>query len=346
MTKVLVIATSHKTRGGITSVVKAHQQGEQWKEFHCKWIETHIDKGAISKLFFLIKGWMQFMFNLPCCQIVHIHMSEPASAIRKCFFLPFAKLFGKKVIIHFHAFSPDTTIRGKHGRVYKYLFNNADRVIVLSQLWKTYVNDEFHLGDKVVVVYNPCTTEILKGSYPKRKQILYAGTVNARKGYADMIRAFARIANKYPEWSIVFAGNGEVKQGEELAKSLSIDKQTVFLGWVSGAEKDRAFKEASIFCLPSYAEGFPMAVLDAWAYGLPVITTPVGGIPDIAEDGKNLLLFTPGDEEQLAKQFERMIGDENLRNKIAEESVRLAHTTFNQQVINKQIGDLYKELLK
>lgn len=346
MTKALIIATSHKTRGGITSVVKAHQQGEQWKEFHCKWIETHIDKGAISKLFFLIKGWMQFMFNLPFCQIVHIHMSEPASAIRKCFFLPFAKLFGKKVIMHFHAFSPDTTIRGKHGRVYKYLFNNADRVIVLSQLWKTYVNDEFHLGDKVVVVYNPCTTEILKGSYPKRKQILYAGTVNARKGYADMIRAFARIANKYPEWSIVFAGNGEVKQGEELAKSLRIDKQTVFLGWVSGAEKDRAFKEASIFCLPSYAEGFPMAVLDAWAYGLPVITTPVGGIPDIAEDGKNLLLFTPGDEEQLAKQFERMIGDENLRNKIAEESVRLAHTTFNQQVINKQIGDLYKELLK
>ena len=346
MNKILVVATSHKTRGGITSVVKAHQQGEQWKEFHCKWIETHIDKGAISKLFFLIKGWMQFMFNLPCCQIVHIHMSEPASAIRKCFFLPFAKLFGKKVIMHFHAFSPDTTIRGKHGKVYKYLFNNADRVIVLSQLWKTYVNDEFHLGDKVVVVYNPCTTEILKGSYPKRKQILYAGTVNARKGYADMIRAFARIANKYPEWSIVFAGNGEVKQGEELAKSLRIDKQTVFLGWVSGAEKDRAFKEASIFCLPSYAEGFPMAVLDAWAYGLPVITTPVGGIPDIAEDGKNLLLFTPGDEEQLAKQFERMIGDENLRNKIAEESVRLAHTTFNQQVINKQIGDLYKELLK
>lgn len=88
-----------------------------------------------------------------------------------------------------------------------------------------------------------------------------------------------------------------------------------------------------------------MAVLDAWAYGLPVITTPVGGIPDIAEDGKNLLLFTPGDVEQLAKQFERMIRDENLRNKIANESIRLAHTTFNQQVINKQIGDIYKELL-
>lgn len=346
MTKVLILATSHKTRGGITSVVKAHQQGEQWKEFHCKWIETHIDKGTINKLFLLIKGWIQFIFNLPFCQIVHIHMSEPSSAIRKCLFIPFAKLLGKKVIIHFHAFSPDTTFRGKHAKVYNYLFNSADRVIVLSQLWKTYVNDEFHLGDKVVVVYNPCTAEILDEIYPKKKQILYAGTVNARKGYADMIRAFTKIANKYPDWSIVFAGNGEVKQGKELAKSLRINKQTVFIGWVSGKEKDKVFKESSIFCLPSYAEGFPMAILDAWAYGLPVITTPVGGIPDIAEDGKNLLLFTPGDEEYLAKQFELMISDENLRNKIAQESINLAHTTFNQKVINKQIGNIYKELLK
>ena len=345
MTKVLVIATSRKTRGGITSVIKAHETGEQWKEFHCKWIETHIDKGIMSKLFFFIKGWIQFMFNLPFCQIVHIHMSEPASAIRKCFFFPFAKVLGKKVIIHFHAFSPETTIRGKHERVYKYLFNNADKIIVLSQLWKGYVNDVFHLGNKVVVIYNPCTTEILKGNYPKKMQILYAGTVNARKGYADMIRAFAQIANKYSEWSIVFAGNGDVKQGKELAKNLGIEKQTIFLGWISGIEKDKAFKEASIFCLPSYAEGFPMAVLDAWAYGLPVITTPVGGIPDIAEDGKNLLLFTPGDVEQLARQFEQIIKNENLRNKITNESIRLAHTTFNQQVINKQIGDLYKELL-
>lgn len=345
MTKVLVLATSRKTRGGITSVIKAHKTGEQWEEFHCKWIETHIDKGIMSKLFFFIKGWIQFIFNLPFCQIVHIHMSEPASAIRKCFFLPFAKLLGKKVIIHFHAFSPKTTIKGKYERVYKYLFNNSDKIIVLSQLWKSYVNDAFHLGNKVVVIYNPCTTEILKESYPKKKQILYAGTINARKGYTDMIRAFAKIANKYSEWSIVFAGNGDIKQGKELAKNLRIEKQTMFIGWVSGTEKDKAFKEASIFCLPSYAEGFPMAVLDAWAYGLPVITTPVGGIPDIAEDGKNLLLFTPGNVEQLAKQFERMIRDENLRNKITNESIRLAHTIFNQQVINKQIGDIYKKLL-
>lgn len=345
MHKVLVIGTSHKTRGGITSVINAHKNGKQWTKYHCKWIETHIDKGAIWKLFYLIKGWLQFIILLPYYDLIHIHTSEPPSAIRKCLFMPLAKLLRKKVIVHFHAFSPETTINSKYKYVYKYLFGKADCVIVLSQLWKNYVNDAFNLGDKVRVVYNPCISEVSDNTYQKKKQILFAGTVNARKGYADMIKAFAKIAREYPDWKIVFAGNGEVKQGEELAKNLEIESQTVFLGWVNGKAKDKVFKESEIFCLPSYAEGFPMAVLDAWAYGLPVITTPVGGIPDIAEDGKNMLLFNAGDTEKLAYNMKTLIDNEDLRNQIINESIKLAKTIFNIDTINKQIESLYQELL-
>lgn len=344
MTKVLVIATSHKTRGGITSVIKAHQKGRQWKNFHCKWIETHIDKSGSLKLLYFCKGWIQFILNLPFYEIVHIHTSEPPSAIRKALFLWWAKLWKKKIIVHFHAFSPETTINGKYQNVYKYLFTHADKVIVLSQLWEKYVNNTFHLGNKIQVIYNPCTTEILPDRYPKQNIILYAGTVNARKGYADMIKAFAKIASQYPEWKVVFAGNGEIDKGKILAKDLDIESQTQFLGWINGKKKDKAFKEASIFCLPSYAEGFPMAVLDAWAYGLPVITTPVGGIPDIAKDGENLLLFQPGNYDQLAVQMERLIKDSALREKIQKQSLILATTKFNINTINKEIEDLYKSL--
>lgn len=344
MPKVLVIATSHKTRGGITSVVKAHETGKQWRKFHCKWIETHIDKGIFHKLLYLMKGFISYLFLLPNYNIIHIHTSEPTSAIRKCPFMWWAKLWKKKVIIHFHAFSPDTTIRGKWQKVYQYLFTEADVVIVLSNMWKDYVNKTFHLGDKVQVVYNPCTTTITNKTYLKKKQILYAGTINKRKGYADMIKAFSLIAKQYPDWQIVFAGNGEVEQGKALTKELNITTQTVFLGWVNGEAKDKAFKEATIFCLPSYAEGFPMAVLDAWAYGLPVITTPVGGIPDIAKDGENLLLFNPGDIKMLAHQIERMITDSTLRENISKESIKLAQTTFNIDTINRQIGEIYERL--
>lgn len=344
MTKVLVVATSRKTRGGITSVVKAHEMGRQWKDFHCKWIETHIDKNAVWKLCYFLKGWLHYIVLLPFYDIVHVHTSEPLSAIRKCFFVPFARLLRKRVIVHFHAFSPDTTIHGNRKCLYGYLFATADKVIVLSEFWKRTVNETFYLEDKVQVIYNPCTSNILPGNYPKKKYILYAGTINARKGYADMIKAFSRVASKYPDWKIVFAGNGEIEQGKALALECGIERQTVFSGWVDGPAKDKIFKESAVFCLPSHAEGFPMAVLDAWAYGLPVITTPVGGIPDVAVDGENLLLFCPGDIDTLASRMDLMMGDEVLRERVHKSSVCLAATRFNQDTINREIANLYISL--
>lgn len=352
MPKVLVVATSRKTRGGITSVVKAHEQGKQWEHYHCLWIETHRDKGIFTKFFYLIRGFVDFLFLMPVYDLAHIHMSEPMSAIRKVPFMAWAKLWKKKTIVHFHAFSPETTVRSRFAFLYCYLFGNADRVVVLSEYWKHEVLKEIPSA-KVTVIYNPCLAHVTKpsagfadydGPQPHTHSILYARTVNRRKGYTDMIKAFAKIAKRYNNWQLVFAGNGEIESGKNLAEELGISDQILWLGWVSGADKDRAFQEATVFCLPSYAEGFPMSVLDAWSYGLPVITTPVGGIPDVARDGENMLLFEPGDVDGLAKCMERMITDKELCNKISRASLEFARTTFNIDTINRHIGKLYSEV--
>lgn len=346
MNKVLVVATSRKTRGGITSVVHAHEQGLQWEKYQCRWIETHVDGGILDKIFFLLKGTIQYLCFLPKAELIHIHLSEPMSAKRKLFFFVSAKIFRKKTIVHFHAFSPETTICGKNYRLYRYLFSHADLVVVLSDYWKEKIAKAFNLESNLRVVYNPCPIVDKNEIYEKTKSILYAGTLNPRKGYYDLIKAFGKIADENPEWRLILAGNGEISEGYQIAKSLGIENRCDFLGWVSGANKDRVFRQASVFCLPSYAEGFPMAVLDAWAYGLPVVTTPVGGIPDIADDGNNLLLFAPGDVDQLAICLKYLIQNESLRQKMSEESLKLASTTFNIGVINQEIGKLYKELLE
>ena len=65
MPKVLVVATSRKTRGGITSVVKAHETGNQWKKYHCKWIETHRDGPSWRKILYFIKAYLQFFCLVP-----------------------------------------------------------------------------------------------------------------------------------------------------------------------------------------------------------------------------------------------------------------------------------------
>lgn len=347
MNNILVLATSRKSHGGISSVVMAHERGEQWKDMGCHWVVTHRSGSKVLKMWYFVTGMISFLVRVPFCKLVHIHTSEPPSAKRKRIFMHIAKIMGKKVIVHFHAFDTASTICSSSQSVYRYLFSNADVVIALSPTWKRAINEVFALGDKVQVLYNPCPIiPISKLDVVKKKQILSAGVINARKGYKDLIMGFSKIANYHHDWQLVFAGSGEIEEGKILAKELGIEKQVEFLGWVAGTDKDRVFRETSVFCLPSYAEGFPMAVLDAWAYNLPVVATPVGGLPDIVKDGEDCLLFTPGDSDQLAEQLERMITDSELREKIIRASRKMAEKVFNENVINRQLAEIYASLSK
>ena len=344
MKKTLIIATSPQTRGGITSVVKAYKSTYLWQKWNCVWIATHIDKNIVVKLLYFIRGFLTFLFYLPVTNLVHIHFSEPRSAVRKNIFLSTAKLFNKKTILHFHAFSPDTTLFGKKKQLYSNMFNKADVVIALSGFWKEQISKVVKNSDKIHILYNPCPNIAGLEKLERENIILYAGTLNQRKGYSDLIKAFAMIAIKHPNWKIVFAGNGAIENGKELAKSLNISNQIIFKGWISGKEKEKLFNTASIFCLPSYAEGFPMAVLDAWAYGLPVISTPVGGLPDVLKHGENSMVFEPSDIESLSKNLEELINNHKLREKLSKESLKLSKNQFNIENIANQLDSIYCNL--
>ncbi len=340
--KVLVVATSSKTRGGITAVINAYKTTKFWNDHNCVWFETHIDKNPIDKIIYFFRSLVQFIVFLPTASLVHVHLSAPMSAKRKFPFLMLAKLFKIPILIHFHAFSAESTIDKKHYKLYCKIFRSANTIIVLSESWKQGLIKDLNISsDKIEVLYNPCPQIVLKNDIEKTNAILYAGTIESRKGYMDLIKSFAKIASIYPEWKLVFAGNGEINEGIALAKKLNIENQVVFKGWVSGEEKERLFREANVFCLPSYAEGFPMAVLDAWAYGLPVITTPVGGIPDVAKDGKNMLLFNPGDTKTLSEKLVEMISDKSLSDTISNASLKFSQNEFSLDSITNQLNIIY-----
>lgn len=341
MKKVLVVATSKKTRGGITAVLKLYEQSRMWQQYHCRWIGTHRDGGMARKFFYLVKGLSQYLVLLPFYDIVHFHLGMRPSAMRKYPFFKLAKLFGKKTVVHLHL---GTQIDEVWNANYQNMFEKSDCGILLSERLKSTVQDHIGNSSKLQVVYNPCPIITDSTTYRKQNQILFSGTLYEGKGYLDLINAFAKIAPQHPDWKIVLAGNGEVEQARATALKLGIEKQVELLGWVSGEAKHRAFFEAKALCLPSYAEGFPMAVLDAWAYGLPVITTPVGGIPDVAVDGENMLLFNPGDIDSLATKLEMIITDEALRNKLAALSVKMAAERFNLNTITAQVAEIYESI--
>jgi glycosyltransferase involved in cell wall biosynthesis len=341
--KVLVVATSRRTRGGITSVVKAHEQGEQWKKYHCRWIETYRDGNNIIKLWYLVVALFQYVVLLPFYDIVHIHIATTVSAQRKQIFMNIGKLLNKKIILHFHPSNEKFLFQPHNKRLYRKLFSKADLVIVLSEQWKKWIEEALGLSKNIDVLYNPCP-KVNRREDIREKNILFAGTVIHRKRYEDLLNAFALITNKFPEWKVVFAGNGEIEKAKQIAENLKISEQVRFLGWVSNGEKDRAFQQASIYCMASEGEGFPMGVLDAWAYGIPCVMTPVGGITDIVTDGVQGLLFPVGDTAKLAEQLAKLISDADLRKSIVSETDKLAKNTLNLATVNARLDEIYENI--
>lgn len=340
--KVLVIATSNKSRGGIATVVNAFTRQPQWSRYNCKWIKTHIDKGLAHKLWRLGSSLVQYVALLPFYDIVHIHVSTTVSANRKYIFFKLAKAFGKKTVVHLHCGSQLTDIWNAK---YEDMFVNADKCLTLSNGIRDLIVSRTGKSENVDVLYNPCPdVEGIGLSAKREKNILFAATLYKEKGYLDLIEAFGKIAAGIPGWKLLLAGNGSQDEGIALAEKYNVADRVKFLGWVKGNDKDNVFRTSSLFCLPSYAEGFPMAVLDAWAYGLPVVTTPVGGIPDIVVDGENGLLFNPGDVDALAEKLELLIKNAELRKRLSEEAKKLADTTFNAATIAKQLAVIYESI--
>jgi glycosyltransferase involved in cell wall biosynthesis len=113
--------------------------------------------------------------------------------------------------------------------------------------------------------------------------------------------------------------------------------------WIDAHERDRLLNESDVFVLPSYAEGVPMSLLEAMAAGLPCITTPVGGIPDVFTHGVEGLLVPPGDAAQLRAAMSTFIGDEPARlaaGRRAHESAR----AFDVHAYARRLADIYQRI--
>lgn len=247
------------------------------------------------------------------------------------------------MILHFHPSNEKFLFEPNNRKLYRKLFLKANLILVLSEQWRRWLKEALDITENVEVLYNPCP-KVNRRDDIREHNILFAGTIIPRKGYMDLIQAFAKIADKHKDWTVVFAGNGEIEKAKDAVKKLNVDRQIKFLGWISGQEKEHAFQTASIYCLASDGEGFPMGVLDAWAYGIPCVVTPVGGIPDIVSDGKNGLVFPVGDIDALSKKLEILISNEELRKNIVHETDKYVNGLFNVKTINRELDKIYSEL--
>jgi glycosyltransferase involved in cell wall biosynthesis len=197
----------------------------------------------------------------------------------------------------------------------------AEGVVVLGERWRDFVVQELGLSSSQVVHILPNGVpdpgrlpKPLKG--PAECHFLFLGDVCENKGISDLLVAFAHPMLRRADCRLTIAGKGETRSYRNLAHRLGIADRVRFVGWVPEPVTRELLGASDVLVLPSRFEGLPMAVIEAMAYELAVIATPVGAVPDAISDGESGLLIPVGDVRQLANALIRLVEDVELRERL------------------------------
>ena len=341
MVKVLQIGASKKTMGGISTVLKAWENSHVWNKYSCKWIESQDNRNLLFKIYYFIKSFFVSLITIPRYNIIHFHTTPGRSIYVQMPIFILSLLYHKKIIVELHV--GNQLNKYIDDKVFNWVLTRADKVVVLAYVWRRFLIDNFFLSDeKVIVLYNPAP--VVPAYSDKDHYVLYMAYLVENKGYDIVIEAFSKLIKKYQDWKLIIAGSGEIERAKDLARQNGAEDRIEFRGWVSGSEKGDLWRHAGAYCMASYQEGFPMTVLEAWAYGTPLITTPVGGLIDVLEDGKNALVFPFGDVDELCSCFDKLFSSEELRKHLSDSSKQLVSKMFTMEVISKEIESFYDSL--
>ncbi len=159
----------------------------------------------------------------------------------------------------------------------------------------------------------------------KIRYIFYLGRLEKDKGVDVLIKAFSEVKKKHPDIKLKIGGDGKEKNDlKSLADKLKISHSVDFLGIVRGNSKMQTLREALCLVCPSRREAFGIVNLEAFASGIPVVASRVGGIPDIVIDGYNGLLAEPDSPIDLAEKLDTILRDHVLRQRFAKNALKTA----------------------
>ncbi|UMR28362.1 glycosyltransferase family 4 protein [Massilia sp. MB5] len=345
-----MIGTHADTMGGISAVIGVYRAAGLFQRFPIEYIATHRDGGKLVKLLAMLRAYVLFGWLLLRGRVglIHVHVASRASFWRKSGFFLLAFLFRRPSILHLHGGGFAVFYAQECGplrqRLIRFIYNRVSRVIVLSAAWKQWAH-EISSNPHIEVVYNPVLPPPALPAWEERRPatVLALGRLCKGKGSYDLLAAAARLP-PHAAPALRLGGDGELAAVEARAASLHLAERVQLLGWVSGKEKEAELAQARIFALPSYNEGLPMSILEAMAAGLPVLTTPVGGIPDAITDGVEGFLVQPGDVDGLAERLARLLEDDGLARRMGEAGRRKVLASFATQAVLPRLEQMYFDL--
>jgi glycosyltransferase involved in cell wall biosynthesis len=256
--------------------------------------------------------------------LVHVNISSHGSAIRKAIVVRACRLYGLPVVLHLHASSfPEffDPLPGWAQRWVRRTFAMATSVLVLSDGWRSYVCDVLTVPPERVAVLPNATPAARRVGEPRSSdtalRVVFLGRLGPRKGVPELLAALADPRMGTRSWTATLAGDGDVTAYRAEAVGLGLEGRIDFPGWLGPEEVTALLGRAHVLVLPSHAEGLPMSVLESFSAGVPVVSTPAGGLAEVVRHEENGLLIAPGDVAGLVDALVRLHDDEPLRARLA-----------------------------
>lgn len=274
--------------------------------------------------------------------ILHLQVSEGGSFARKGLLLRLGRWLGMRTVLHHHGGRLEPFLKNCNGLAFRFVRRSielADINLVLGEAPRRLLADRCALPpEQFVVLRNATADPGLRRHAPDHPHYLMAAVLDPRKGTGDSLQAMARLGVNA---SATLAGEGDIAGYAALADRLGISSRVRFTGWLEPAALAHLHTSSTALVLPSRQEGMPMAILEALASGLPVITTPVGVIPEVLVDGETALLVPPGDVAALARAMARLASDPELAENLAGNGRRLYERAFDLERYMLRLLALY-----
>lgn len=284
---------------------------------------------AYGKLYRLLSGPIVFFFYFLIRHrpdIVHLNTSlDQKSYWRDLVFMLIAHALGKKIVFQKHGgplpalfFPNNKVLTGLLQRVLRL----PDAIVVLGhEEYDAYRS--FVPGQRVVEIANAIeaealTTRSLEAETTGRLHLVYVGRLAENKGIFDALEACARLLEQGHDVRFTFAGGGpDETRLKDRVCSLGLHERVRLAGPLFGVEKDALWRSADVFVFPTYHEGLPYALLEAMVAGAVPVTTRVGAIPDVVQDGVHGLFVPPKDVESIIRAIARLDADRSQLSSMA-----------------------------
>lgn len=289
-----------------------------------------------------LKFWRLLFKHIPQTDIVHIFSSGTTSYLIST--LPplfVAKLFGKKTILNYHTGEAEEHLKNWKLTA-RPTMKRFDKIVVPSP-FLVHIFDKFGLRAASIFNFVDTGKYVFRARDPLKPVFLSNRNFEKHYRVADVLRAFRLIEQNFPAAKLTVAGSGSEAQSlKKLAEELDL-KNIEFIGRIEPSEMPKIYDSADIYLNSSIVDNMPLSIIEAFACGLPVVSTNAGGIPFIVTHEKTGLLVETNDYEGLAREAIRLLKDHDLaRNLILE--ARAACTKYSWENVKNDWIELYGKL--